>query len=82
MREDKKSKDGEEKERKADRNVVKWRCKQHLPTRGQLFRMLRETGMKQLGSHKEAEQIRKSVYSILRQDQWERQPRRTQDIDR
>lgn len=31
---------------------------------------------------KEAEQIRKSVYSILRQEQWERQPRRTQDMER
>ena len=30
---------------------------------------------------KEAEKIRKSVYSILRQEQWE-QPRRTQDMER
>ena len=31
---------------------------------------------------KEAEQIRKSVYSILRQEQRERQPRRVQGINR
>jgi hypothetical protein len=31
---------------------------------------------------KECEQIRKSVDSILRQEQRERQPRRSQDIDR
>ena len=31
---------------------------------------------------KEAEQIRKSVYSILRQEQREHAPRRTQDIER
>ena len=31
---------------------------------------------------KEAEQIRKSVYSILRQEQREQQPRRTQDMER
>ena len=31
---------------------------------------------------KEAEQIRKSVYSIVRQEERERQPRRAQDIDR
>ena len=31
---------------------------------------------------KEAEQIRKSVYSIMRQEQREQQPRRAQDIDR
>lgn len=31
---------------------------------------------------KEAEQIRKSVYSILRQEQRERQPRRAQDMER
>jgi len=31
---------------------------------------------------KEAEQIRKSVYSIMRQEERERQPRRAQDIDR
>ena len=30
---------------------------------------------------KHIEQIRKSVYSILRQEQWERQPRRTQEMD-
>ena len=30
---------------------------------------------------KEAEQIRKSVYSILRQDQQEQQPRRAQDME-
>ncbi len=30
----------------------------------------------------EAEQIRKSVYSILRQEQREQQPRRTQDMER
>ncbi len=29
----------------------------------------------------EAEQILKSVYSILRQKQWEQQPRRAQDIE-
>jgi hypothetical protein len=31
---------------------------------------------------KEAEQIRKSVYSIVRQEQREQQPRRTHDHDR
>ena len=31
---------------------------------------------------KEAEQIRKSVYSILRQEQREQQPRRAQDMGR
>jgi hypothetical protein len=31
---------------------------------------------------KEAEQIRKSVYSIVRQEERERQPRRAQDVDR
>ena len=31
---------------------------------------------------KEAKQIRKSVYSILRQEQREQQPRRAQDIGR
>jgi cell division protein FtsL len=31
---------------------------------------------------KEAEQIRKSIYSILRQEQRERQPHRAKDIDR
>lgn len=31
---------------------------------------------------KEAEQIRKSVYSILRQEQREQQPRRAQDMER
>ena len=31
---------------------------------------------------KEAEQIRKSVYSIVRQEERERQPRRAQNIDR
>lgn len=31
---------------------------------------------------KEAEQIRKSVYSILRQEQREQQPKRAHDIDR
>ena len=31
---------------------------------------------------KEAEQIRKSVYSILRQEQREYAPRRTQDMER
>jgi len=31
---------------------------------------------------KQAEQMRKSVYSIIRQEQRERQPRRAQDIDR
>lgn len=31
---------------------------------------------------KEAEQIRKSVYSILQQEQREQQPRKTQDMDR
>ena len=31
---------------------------------------------------KEAEQIRKSVYSILRQEQREQQPRRVQDVER
>ncbi len=31
---------------------------------------------------KEAEQIRKSVYSILRQEQREQQPRRAQDVER
>jgi len=30
----------------------------------------------------EAEQIRKSVYSIVRQEERERQPRRAQDIGR
>jgi len=30
---------------------------------------------------KEAEQIRKSIYSILRQEQREQQPRRAQDIE-
>ena len=30
---------------------------------------------------KEAEQIRKSVYSILRQEQREQAPRRTQDVE-
>lgn len=30
---------------------------------------------------KEAEQIRRSVYSILRQEQREQQPRRAQDMD-
>ena len=31
---------------------------------------------------KEAEKIRKSVYSILRQEQREQQPRRKQDMER
>ena len=31
---------------------------------------------------KETEKIRKSVYSILRQKQWEQQPRRTHDMKR
>lgn len=31
---------------------------------------------------KEAEQIRKSVYSIFRQEQREHAPRRTQDMER
>ena len=31
---------------------------------------------------KEAEKIRKSVYSILRQEQREQQPRRAQDMER
>ena len=31
---------------------------------------------------KEAEQIRKSVYNILRQEQREQQPRRAQDMER
>ena len=34
------------------------------------------------GEVKEAEQIRKSVYSILRQEQREQQPRRAQDMER
>jgi len=31
---------------------------------------------------KEAEQIRRSVYNILRQEQQEQQPRRAQDMER
>ena len=34
------------------------------------------------GEVKEAEQIRRSVYSILRQEQREQQPRRAQDMER
>ena len=34
------------------------------------------------GEVKEAEQIRKSVYNILRQEQREQQPRRAQDVER
>ena len=34
------------------------------------------------GEVKEAEQIRRSVYSILRQEQREQQPRRAQDVER
>ena len=34
------------------------------------------------GEVKEAEQIRKSIYSILRQEQREQQPRRAQDMER
>ena len=30
----------------------------------------------------EAEQIHRSVYNILRQEQWEQQPRRAQDMER
>ena len=34
------------------------------------------------GDVKEAEQIRRSVYNILRQEQREQQPRRAQDMER
>ena len=34
------------------------------------------------GEVKEAEQIRRSVYNILRQEQREQQPRRAQDMER
>jgi len=34
------------------------------------------------GEVKEAEQIRRSVYNILRQEQREQQPRRAQDVER
>jgi hypothetical protein len=30
---------------------------------------------------REAEKIRKNVYNILRQEQWERQPRRAQNME-
>ena len=60
--------------------ITKWKAEiQKLTTeRGKLnqrYYALRE-------EVKEAEQIRKSVYSIMRQEQREQQPRRAQDIDR
>ena len=60
--------------------VTKWKAERDKLTakRGKLNQ--RYAALK--GKVKEAEQIRRSVYSIVQQEQQERQPHRTQDIER
>ena len=60
--------------------VTKWRAQRDKLTAERKQLDMDYTALK--NEVKEAEQVRRSVYSILRQDERERQPRRTYDIER